>query len=91
MIDFNRAVAIQEATIVRHVEGEAVLLNLDTQSYYALNPVGAHMLDVLTHSPTVDAAYAALVSDYDIDPATLKTDLVELIDQLLEQGLVVVA
>lgn len=89
MIEFNQRVALHEDVIVREVEKEAVLLNLATQSYYNLNPVGARMLQLLTGSPSIEQAYTTLVSEYDADPQTLKNDLLELVEQLLAQGLVV--
>jgi hypothetical protein len=91
MVDFNQRVMLHDNAILREVEDEAVLLNLATQSYYALNTVGARMLQALTNSDSIGEAYAILEMEYEADPAVLKADLKELIDQLLEQGLVAIA
>jgi hypothetical protein len=91
MIDFSQKILLQEDTLLREVKDEAVLLNLSTESYYTLNAVGARMLQTLTNSASIEQAYRTLLSDYDADNAVLKTDLQELIEQLLEHGLVVFA
>jgi hypothetical protein len=91
VIDFSQRIVLHEDALVREVENEAVLLNLSTDSYYTLNAVGRRMLQALTNSASIGEAYAALEAEYEVDPAVLKTDLQELIEQLLEQGLVVVA
>ncbi len=65
-----------------------VLLNLESEQYFALNAVGAHIVTRLTEE-SFEAALAALKRRYEVDPDVLHRDVVELIDGLLKAGLLV--
>ncbi len=73
---------------IRELDGEAVLLNLDSEMYFGLDEVGTRMINALTSGQTVEAAFASLLEQYDVDPDTLKSDLEQLIAKLLEKGLI---
>jgi hypothetical protein len=70
------------------VSDEAILVNLNTEVYLGLNPVGARMWSALTDAPSIDAAYRALLAEYEVEPERLRTDLEELLGQLLGQKLI---
>jgi hypothetical protein len=73
--------------LVRHLDGESVLLNLETEKYFGLDTTGTRMWELLTSSPSVDAAYARLLEEFEVDPKLLRTHLTELLSRLLEYGL----
>jgi elongation factor P hydroxylase len=63
-----------------------VLLNLETEQYYSLNEVGAHIVTRLTEQP-FEAAVAALSNDFEVDVAVLHRDVENLIGELVQAGL----
>jgi hypothetical protein len=65
-----------------------VILNLDSERYYGLDDVGTRFLSVLTTANSIDAAYQSLAEEYDIDREVLRQDLVALIQNLLQQGII---
>jgi hypothetical protein len=73
---------------VSDVGGESVFLNLKTESYFGLDDVGTRMWKVLTENGTVESAYQELLTEYDIDEAQLSNDLNELVQKLVDNGLV---
>ena len=81
-------VTTADNVLVRIIRSEAVLLNLKSEEYLGLNPVGTRMWTVLNESPSIEAAYESLLKEYEVDPETLRSDLEELLDQLVERGLV---
>ena len=87
-LDFSQRVLVPDGTLFREIEGESVILSLESQAYYGLDPVGTRMWSLLTTSSSIQSAYDQLLAEYDIDPTTLRTDLSELIGKLLEQKLV---
>ncbi|HEY5670987.1 MAG TPA: PqqD family protein [Anaerolineales bacterium] len=91
MVNFDRRVILPDGVLMRPVGDEAVLLNLDTNTYFALNPVGADMLIVLTQSSSIEQAFTRLLDMYDIAPDVMRADLQELIEDLAQQGLVLIA
>jgi hypothetical protein len=72
----------------RVVENDSVLLNLDTGYYYTLNEVGRFLWESLDGKKKVSAIHQEIVEHYDVDPETAKSDILELVDDLLKEGLV---
>jgi hypothetical protein len=74
--------------LFRLVGDEGVLLNLRTQRYLGLNPVGTRVWALLEHGETIQTAYDTLLAEYDVEPAALRLDLDLFIGQLVEHELV---
>lgn len=85
---FAKAVAIPAAVLTNQVADESVLLSLDGGRYFGLDNVGTDMWRALTQGPTIQAAYERLLSEFDVEPATLRQDLALLIGQLVEHRLI---
>ena len=86
--EFSSRVTIAPDVMFRMVGDEAVLLNLKTELYLGLDPVGTRMWTVLQESPSIHAAYEALLGEYDVEGDRLRTDMDEFLDQLIEQKLI---
>ncbi len=87
MVEFSHRVVVPPHVLIRHMGGEAVLLNLDTEKYFGLEPTAARMWDAATRSPNIEAAYRLLVEEFDVEPGVLRQHLEELLVQLIENGL----
>lgn len=83
----TRRVVQPEGVLARELEGESVLLNLDNETYYGLDDVGTRMWQVLIAEGSIDAACKLLVTEYDVELATLREDLLELVAELRDNGL----
>jgi hypothetical protein len=77
--------------MLRIIGDEAVILNLKSELYLGLNPVGTRIWTVLHGAPSIQAAYESLLTEYDVEPERFHQDMDELLDQLLEQGLIEIA
>jgi len=86
----SSTVRIHPQIILRQVQDEAVLLNLDDGTYYGLNPVGARMLEVLHESADIGAAHRTLLEEYNVDPDQLRRDMEHLIRDMQARNLVIV-
>ena len=73
------------------VEGETVLLNLQTERYYGLDEVGTRFWQLLTEHERVEAVVPLMLAEFDVDEATLRQDLTSLISELTEAGLLTVS
>lgn len=69
------------------LDGEAVLLKLQSESYFGLDEIGTRMWQLLLSSDSVQLAYDALLSEFEVAPEVLRVTLTELLDNLLQQGL----
>lgn len=77
--------------LLQDLEGEAVLLNLKNGQYYGLDENSFHMYKLLISSDSVEAAYAGLCQEYDVEPEQLRSDLDQFVAHLLENGLLIYA
>lgn len=66
-----------------------MILNLDSERYYGLDDVSTRFLSVLTTSDSIETAYERLRNEYDVDPQVLRNDLLALVNNLLDQGLLI--
>lgn len=90
-IMFSDRVRVPDDVLLSGLEDESILLNLDSERYYGLDNVGTRMLSVLTTSDSIEAAFELLVKEYEVDTEVLRRDLISLIDELEQQGLVTVS
>lgn len=74
--------------LMRKARGETVLLNLDNEQYYGLRGVGTRLWDLVEAGTRFSEAIDSLLEEFDVDRATLTTDLAELLDDLQQNGLV---
>ncbi len=67
---------------------DAFLLNTQTNRYFSLEDVGTRLWELLKDSQSLRDGYQVILGEYEIDPAQLEQDLLELVNHMLENGLV---
>jgi Coenzyme PQQ synthesis protein D (PqqD) len=87
MVVFSDKVNVPAHVLVRFLDKEAVLLNIETERYFGLDETGARMWQLATTSANIDAAYQALLNEYDVDGGMLRAHLSELLEKLADNGL----
>ena len=80
-------VSVPDGVLIRELEGESVLLNLNSESYFGLDDVGTRMWAALATARTLQGAFEILLAEYDVDPAQLRADLGTFVEKLSELGL----
>ena len=90
-VSFDQKLAPTQDTLINVIEGESVLLNLNSESYFGLDPIGTRMWTLLTNSESIQSAYEALLDEYDVSADDLRRDMQDLIEKLVANGLVEVA
>ncbi len=90
-ISFGMRVCVPEDVMVQEVAGESVLLNLKSERYFGLDDMGTCMWRSLTTTPSIQATYEKLLSEYDVEADQLRNDLNTLVENLVAHGLVEVA
>lgn len=87
MIAFADRVHVPEHVLVRFLDKESVLLNIETERYFGLDETGTRMWQLVTAAPNIDTAYQQLLDEYDVEAELLRVNLSELIGRLIENGL----
>jgi hypothetical protein len=70
-----------------NMDGETVLLDLSTGRYYTLNRVGSVIWEQCTGTHTISDIQAVLCDRFDVAPERALDDLVTLVTQLTQEGL----
>ncbi len=86
--EFSARITTAPDVMVRIIGDEAVLLNLKSELYLGLNPVGTRFWTVLHDAPSIQSAYESLLDEFDVAPERLRQDMDQLLGQLLEQKLI---
>ncbi len=91
MASLPERVVIAPDVLIREIGGESVILDLKSQRYLGLDEVGTRMWHALLESDSVQAAYDALLAEYEVEGEELETDLREFLERLLENKLIAIA
>ena len=88
MIFQTQKIIISEEALSQEVNGETVILDLNSESYFGLDSVGTRIWALLKEDKSVGQVLDALLEEYEVDRGTLEADLEELLDNLLAAGLI---
>ncbi len=73
------------------IEGEAILIHLETGFYYSLDGTGSEIWDLVAAGCTLEEITTHLRQKYEAPPGAVEDAVATLIARLLEEGLVVEA
>jgi Coenzyme PQQ synthesis protein D (PqqD) len=79
---------IAKDVISCELDGETAMLNVRTGIYYGLDEVGASIWRMLSQSCTVGDIVRHITTDYRVDVSRCEADLVILLNELDENGLI---
>ena len=88
-ISFSDRVRVPDDVLISNLQEESVILNLDSERYYGLDDVGTRFLSVLNTADSIEAAYVVLRDEYHVDTQSLRQDLLELVEDLVKQGILI--
>lgn len=78
----------QTGVVFRAVSDGAVLLHAEDEVYFGLNRTGARIWQLMSESEDVNDLCSRLAAEYpDVGQDRLRSDVVELLDRLLDSGL----
>ena len=79
---------IRDDVLTAQLQGEAVLLDLQTKRYYRLNATGARIWKGLQDLQQPDEIVDALVGEFEVDRATAQAETERTLDDLRAHGLI---
>ena len=80
---------LAEHVSVTEVDGEAVLLDLQSGAYYGLNHIGAQLLTALAQNKSMTQITQDVASHYDMASEQVSADFEALIAELQEHQLLI--
>jgi len=90
-VDVHTTLKKSEDVTFQTVAGEAVLIRLDTGTYFSLNQVATQFWEMLDGKRSIGEQASLLASTYEVDVETVTRDLLELARQLEDERLVILS
>jgi hypothetical protein len=84
----TQKITISEQALSQEVNGETVILDLKSESYFGLDEVGTRIWQLLQERGDVQKTFDTMLEEFDVDTDTLASDMKNLIDDLTEKGLI---
>jgi hypothetical protein len=84
----NSIVVASQQLVSSDLAGEQVILDLSSGMYYGLNPVGTRIWQLIQEPKTVKEVEETLLSEYEVDAEQCQQDLMAILQQLKDQGLI---
>jgi hypothetical protein len=89
-ITLETTVEIPDDVVFRNLEGEAVLLNLQSGTYFGLDPVGTAAWLLVAEDGRLRHVFEQMLREFEVAPEVLEEDLLDLVRRLATEGLVTV-
>jgi len=90
-VSLDSTVAINGDAVSRILEGEAVILDLESVTYLGLNEVGTRIWFLIQEHGLLRRVFEVVQQEYEVAPQELETDILQLVDHLQRRGLVSLA
>ena len=90
-MNINSRVILSENIFAQEVDGEMVLMDMESEDYFGLDTIGASFWQVLQEEETLQKTLDHLLDLYDTEESVLKKDLIEFVEKLVTNGLASVA
>lgn len=81
-------IVVSSNQVSSELAGQAVILNIDRGIYFGLDEIGARVWNLIQKPQKVSAVRDALVQEYEVTPQCCEQDLLSLVGNLADEGLV---
>ena len=79
-----------EGLLTAEVDGELMAMSIEQGNCYGLNAVGTRIWALLAEPRTLDELCAQLLSEYEVDAAQCRDEVISLVEELRAEGLATV-
>lgn len=82
------SVRIRDDVLSRDLQGEQVILDLSSGVYFGLDPVGTRIWHLVQEYQPLQKVLDSLLEEYEVTEVQCTQDLLHLVTQMVEKGLV---
>ena len=88
-MELNEKIVFADTVFAQEVDGEMVLLDMNTENYFGLDEVGTSIWQAIEeNNGDLAEVFEVLMAQYDVEEEVLKRDLSAFVKRLAESGLV---
>jgi ornithine carbamoyltransferase len=86
-MNLNQKITFSETVFAQEVDGEMVLLDMNSENYFGLDEVGTAIWQAMQESGSLEEVYRAMLEQYEVEPEVLEKDLLDFVQKLNDSGL----
>ncbi|MEA3456663.1 MAG: PqqD family protein [Campylobacterota bacterium] len=86
-MNLNQKITFSETVFAQEVDGEMVLLDMNSENYFGLDEVGTSIWQAMQESGSLDEVYQEMLKQYEVEPEVLQKDLLDFAQKLSDSGL----
>ncbi len=87
-MNLKQKITFSESVFAQEVDGEMVLLDMNSENYFGLDEVGTAIWQSMQEKETLQEVYDAMLEQYEVEPEILEKDLLDFTTKLEESGLI---
>jgi hypothetical protein len=87
-LSLRHSITVAPDIVFREVDGEAVILNLESGVYFGLDQVGTRIWQLIQEHGSLQTVFETMCDEFDVRSDALERDLLGLMDELCAKGLV---
>jgi len=87
-LDLNQKITFADTVFAQEVDGEMVLLDMNSENYFGLDEIGTAIWQGMQEKETLQEVFELLLNQYDVEADLLKQDLLAFVDKLVKHGIV---
>ena len=83
-----QTIEISSEVLTQELDGETVILDLKSESYFGLDKVGTRIWQLLQEQKDIETITQIMLNEYDVEEKQLEEDIQNLLIQLNNVGIV---
>lgn len=87
----TQTIARSDNFVFNEVDGELVMMNIETGAYASLNETGKSIWQLLDAPKNIADVVSALVEEYDIDQSTCENEVLPFIENMVKNDVLVLS
>jgi Coenzyme PQQ synthesis protein D (PqqD) len=88
MTPVDKLIQIADGLEATNLDGETVLLDVNSGHYFGLNEVGSRIIELVGEPTSIETVIETMAGEYDVDKDRLATDVESFIGQMIERNLI---
>lgn len=79
---------ISPEVLFSKIDDEVIIMSIEADSYFGLDPVGSRIWELLEQPATMDELVSQLVQEYDVSEAECRQDAQDFVTEMVARGLI---
>jgi hypothetical protein len=90
-MELTQKIARSDNFVFNEVDGELVMMNIETGAYASLNETGKSIWTLLDAPKSLSEVVSSLVEEYEIDQATCEKEVLPFVENMLKSEVLTLA